>query len=89
MFPDEGHEVIGGDQRLLGAWLGPLLLPPLLLVQVGGVEELGGQAGACGLDPAHHLQEHAPVVVVEQGDGGAAMAQSTRSTHLGGWMDDG
>ena len=83
MFPDEGHEVVRGDQRLLGPRLGPLLLPPLLLVQVGGVEELGGQAGARGLHPAHHLQKQTLVIVVEQSDGRPAVAQPTRPTHLG------
>lgn len=82
VFPDDVYEVVFGDQGVVRPRLSPLPVPPLLLVEVGWVEELRRQDGARGLDPVHHLQEQPLVVVVEEGDGCSPVAQPTRPTHL-------
>lgn len=85
MFPDDVEEVVLGDHDvILPPLLGFLFVPPLLLMEVGGVEKLGRKLGTCGLHPVHHLQEQTFVVVVDKRDGRAPVTQSACSAHLRG-----
>ena len=87
MLPDDIHEVALGDYGVLviqaPSCLGFLLFSPLLLVEVGRVEELWRKLGACGSHPVHHLQEQALVVVVQKCDSCPPVAQPSCSANLG------
>lgn len=72
------------DQHIIRSVLDFLLLPPLLLMEVRRVQELRGQDGPGGFDPVYHLQEEPLVVVIQKGDGGSSMSQSTSPAHLDG-----
>ncbi len=81
MLPDDVDEVaLGYDDVLCAA--APLSGSPLLFVQMWWVEELWRQDGARGFHSVHNVQKQTLVVVIHESDGGASVAQSTRSTNL-------
>lgn len=82
VFLYDVYEVVLGDQCVLRPHLGLLSCPPLLLMEVGRIEKLGGHDGSCGFDPVYHFQKQPLVVVVEQGDGCSSVSQPTCPTHL-------
>lgn len=82
VFPYDVQQIVFSEHHVIGPLLGSLSFPPLLLVEVGRVEELRGQDGPCGFDPVYHLQEKPLVVVVKKGDGCSSVSQPTCPAHL-------
>ncbi len=81
MLPDDVDEVALGYDDVLWA-AAPLSGSPLLFVQMWRVEELWRQNGARGFHSGYNVQKQPLVVVIHESDGGASVAQSTRSTNL-------